>query len=107
MSPPPALPLSLSLPQGRPLRPLTPAHGGSQGVTCLSFSPVRPGFLAVATRMGSVLVWNTASREIHALYRRSHSAPVRGLCWSPVNQLLLASGAEDKRVLFYDVDEGR
>lgn len=89
------------------LPPLPACVGAPQGVTCLAFSPVRPHLLAVSTRLGSVLVWNTSSREVHALYRRSHTAPVRGLCWSPVNQLLLASGAEDKRVLFYDVDKGR
>jgi len=69
------------------------------GTTCLAFDGIGRR-LASAGYRGEVIVWAIPSgKRLTTL--KAHRKPVRGLCW--IDNALLLSGAEDGRILLWDV----
>eukprot|EP00550_Attheya_septentrionalis_P000983 CAMPEP_0198293454 /NCGR_PEP_ID=MMETSP1449-20131203/17329_1 /TAXON_ID=420275 /ORGANISM="Attheya septentrionalis, Strain CCMP2084" /LENGTH=683 /DNA_ID=CAMNT_0043993045 /DNA_START=153 /DNA_END=2204 /DNA_ORIENTATION=- len=83
------------------------AHGG--GVT-LGFSSLKQNQAAVGLRNGTVLIWDVAdaggagSPSPIASFVKRHKSDVTGVCFSPINKLLLATSSLDGSLAFHDIN---
>lgn len=48
-------------------------------------------------------IWDTNSKKVVASFPDQHQAPAMDICFSPMNDMLLASTGLDKKIIFYDV----
>ena len=74
----------------------------SKAIHAIQYSPFRKGVAAVAGDECTVQLWDTA-RGVSVSQFTQHKAPVMGVCFSPVNDLLLCSAGLDKMLHFFDV----
>ncbi|XP_056430456.1 protein NEDD1 [Hyla sarda] len=78
-------------------------HGSSQPIRHLRYSNVKKFLLGAASDSGSVTLWDAHSQSPVHMFESTHKAPASGICFSPVNDLLLVTIGLDKRVICYDV----
>jgi WD40 repeat protein len=78
----------------------------SQAISAVQFSPFKKGIAAVASDEACVKLWDTARGTTIATFAQ-HKAAVKGISFSPVNELLLCSAGRDRLLLFYDVQVQR
>lgn len=78
-------------------------HGSSQPVRHLRYSNVKKFLLGAASDSGSVTLWDAHSQNPLHMFDSAHKAPASGICFSPVNDLLLVTIGLDKRIICYDV----
>jgi len=77
-----------------------------QYVVSVKYNPFTPSTLAGCTESGMVAIWDcNANKILHEF--SEHRAPATGLVFSPVNQSLLISTAEDKKCVMYDSEKKR
>jgi len=77
-----------------------------QYVVGVKYNPFTPSTLAGCTESGRVAVWDAnANKLVHEF--AEHRAPATGLVFSPVNQSLMISTAEDKKCVMYDSEKKR
>jgi histone-binding protein RBBP4 len=79
------------------------AHGASDDINCISFSPLDEFLFATGGSDGMVKLWDmrNLNRAIHTL--EGHKAGVYQLNWSPKESSILASSSEDRRVNIWDI----
>ncbi|KAM3927010.1 protein NEDD1 [Leptodactylus fuscus] len=78
-------------------------HGSSQPIRQLRYSYVKKFLLGAASDSGSVTLWDAHSQNPVHMFDSAHKAPASGICFSPVNDLLLVTIGLDKRIICYDV----
>ncbi|XP_077121634.1 protein NEDD1 isoform X2 [Ranitomeya variabilis] len=78
-------------------------HGSSQPIRHLRYSHVKKFLLGAASDSGSVTLWDAHSQNPLHMFDSAHKAPASGICFSPVNDLLLVTIGLDKRIICYDV----
>ncbi|XP_069620553.1 protein NEDD1 isoform X2 [Ranitomeya imitator] len=78
-------------------------HGSSQPIRHLRYSYVKKFLLGAASDSGSVTLWDAHSQNPLHMFDSAHKAPASGICFSPVNDLLLVTIGLDKRIICYDV----
>ncbi|KAM9313210.1 protein NEDD1 [Gastrophryne carolinensis] len=78
-------------------------HGSSQPIRHLKYSYVKKFLLGAVSDSGSVTLWDAHSQNPVHMFESAHKAPASGICFSPVNDLLLVTVGLDKRIIFYDV----
>ncbi|XP_066447561.1 protein NEDD1 isoform X1 [Eleutherodactylus coqui] len=78
-------------------------HGSSQPIRHLRYSYVKKFLLGAASDTGSVTLWDAHSQNPLHVFDSAHKAPASGICFSPVNDLLLVTIGLDKRIICYDV----
>ncbi|XP_073507677.1 protein NEDD1 [Phyllobates terribilis] len=78
-------------------------HGSSQPIRHLRYSYVKKFLLGAASDSGSVTLWDAHSQNPLHKFESAHKAPASGICFSPVNDLLLVTIGLDKRIICYDV----
>ncbi|KAM5169989.1 protein NEDD1 [Mantella aurantiaca] len=78
-------------------------HGSSQPIRHLKYSFVKKYLLGAVSDTGSVTLWDTHSQNPYHMFESIHKAPASGICFSPVNDLLLVTVGLDKRIICYDV----
>ncbi|XP_073413040.1 protein NEDD1 isoform X2 [Dendrobates tinctorius] len=78
-------------------------HGSSQPIRHLRYSYVKKFLLGAASDSGSVTLWDAHSQKPLHMFDSAHKAPASGICFSPVNDLLLVTIGLDKRIICYDV----
>ncbi|KAG9490482.1 hypothetical protein GDO78_006035 [Eleutherodactylus coqui] len=78
-------------------------HGSSQPIRHLRYSYVKKFLLGAASDSGSVTLWDAHSQNPLHVFDSAHKAPASGICFSPVNDLLLVTIGLDKRIICYDV----
>ncbi|KAM4036106.1 protein NEDD1 [Anomaloglossus baeobatrachus] len=78
-------------------------HGSSQPVRHLRYSHVKKFLLGAASDSGSVTLWDAHSQNPVHMFDSAHKAPASGICFSPVNDLLMVTIGLDKRIICYDV----
>ncbi|CAM1154431.1 NEDD1 (predicted) [Pycnogonum litorale] len=86
---------------GQPSKPMKSKT--NQAIRSLQYNHLRKSILGTASDYGTVTLWDVnAKSEIHS-FNTSHVAPATGLCFSPVNDILLMSVGLDKNIVCYDV----
>ncbi|KAM8974543.1 protein NEDD1 isoform 1-T2 [Pelodytes ibericus] len=78
-------------------------HGSSQPIRHLKYSFVKKSMLGTVSDSGSVTLWDANTQSSYHLFESAHKAPASGICFSPVNDLLLVTIGLDKRIICYDV----
>ncbi|XP_069829951.1 protein NEDD1 isoform X2 [Dendropsophus ebraccatus] len=78
-------------------------HGSSQPIRHLRYSNVKKFLLGAASDSGSVTLWDAHNQNPVHMFDSAHKAPASGICFSPVNDLLLVTIGLDKRIICYDV----
>ncbi|KAG8578273.1 hypothetical protein GDO81_010440 [Engystomops pustulosus] len=78
-------------------------HGSNQPIRQLKYSYVKKFLLGAASDSGSVTLWDTHSQNPLHMFESAHKAPASGICFSPMNDLLLVTIGLDKRIICYDV----
>ncbi|KAM4749556.1 protein NEDD1 [Rhinophrynus dorsalis] len=78
-------------------------HGSSQPIRHLKYSYVKKSLLGTVSDSGSVTLWDVNSQNPYHVFESAHKAPASGICFSPVNDLLLVTIGLDKRIICYDV----
>ncbi|XP_072257286.1 protein NEDD1 isoform X2 [Pyxicephalus adspersus] len=78
-------------------------HGSSQPIRHLKYSYVKKFLLGAVSDSGSVTLWDAHSQNPYHMFESAHKAPASGICFSPVNDLLLVTIGLDKRIICYDV----
>ncbi|KAG8439496.1 hypothetical protein GDO86_005632 [Hymenochirus boettgeri] len=78
-------------------------HGSSQPIRHLKYSFVKKSLLGTVSDSGSVTLWDANSQNPYHVFESAHKAPSSGICFSPVNDLLLVTIGLDKRIICYDV----
>ncbi|XP_068132997.1 protein NEDD1 isoform X2 [Hyperolius riggenbachi] len=78
-------------------------HGSSQPIRHLKYSYVKKFLLGAVSDSGSVTMWDTHSQNPFHMFEGAHKAPASGICFSPLNDLLLVTIGLDKRIICYDV----
>ncbi|KAE8615216.1 hypothetical protein XENTR_v10008444 [Xenopus tropicalis] len=78
-------------------------HGSSQPIRHLKYSYVKKSLLGTVSDSGSVTLWDANSQNPYHVFESAHKAPASGICFSPVNDLLLVTIGLDKRIICYDV----
>ncbi|XP_075065433.1 protein NEDD1 isoform X2 [Mixophyes fleayi] len=78
-------------------------HGSSQPIRHLKYSFVKKFLLGSVSDSGSVTLWDAHSQNPFHVFENAHKAPASGICFSPVNDLLLVTVGLDKRMICYDV----
>ncbi|XP_053319096.1 protein NEDD1 [Spea bombifrons] len=78
-------------------------HGSSQPIRHLKYSFVKKFMLGTVSDSGSVTLWDANSQTPYHMFESTHKAPASGICFSPVNDLLLVTIGLDKRIICYDV----
>ncbi|XP_075712883.1 protein NEDD1 isoform X2 [Rhinoderma darwinii] len=78
-------------------------HGSSQPIRHLRYSYVKKFLLGAASDSGSVTLWDAHSQNPLHVFDSAHKAPASGICFSPLNDLLLVTIGLDKRMICYDV----
>ncbi|XP_072181527.1 protein NEDD1-like [Diadema setosum] len=87
---------------GQPGTPMVTPSG--QTIRDIGYSHFKKSLLAAASDDGSLSLWDTNTNKMVSAFSDAHSAPAMSLCFSPVNNLLLASAGLDKKVVCYDVN---
>ncbi|KAL6060222.1 hypothetical protein STEG23_004111 [Scotinomys teguina] len=62
----------------------------------------RKSLLSSVSDNGVVTLWNVNSQSSYHSFDTTHKAPVSGICFSPVNELLFVTIGLDKRIILYD-----
>ena len=88
-----------------PATVLRQPHDSDGAVLALQFSPFRKELLAAASSRGDLDLWNTETRELEHSFSQAHSRAITGVCFSPVNNMLLCSVGLDGCIVFHDVIE--
>ncbi|KAM4677556.1 protein NEDD1 [Discoglossus pictus] len=78
-------------------------HGSSQPIRKLKYSFVKKFLLGTVSDSGSVTLWDANTQTPYHNFECAHKAPASGICFSPVNDLLLVTIGLDKRIICYDV----
>ncbi|OCT87582.1 protein NEDD1 [Xenopus laevis] len=78
-------------------------HGSSQPIQHLKYSYVKKSLLGTVSDSGSVTLWDANSHIPYHVFESAHKAPTSGICFSPVNDLLMVTIGLDKRIICYDV----
>uniref|UniRef100_A0A8C5N500 Protein NEDD1 n=1 Tax=Leptobrachium leishanense TaxID=445787 RepID=A0A8C5N500_9ANUR len=78
-------------------------HGSSQPIRHLKYSYVKKFLLGTVSDSGSVTLWDANTQSPYHMFESAHKAPASGICFSPVNDLLLVTIGLDKRIICYDV----
>ncbi|XP_063783814.1 protein NEDD1 isoform X2 [Pseudophryne corroboree] len=78
-------------------------HGSSQPIRHLKYSFLKKFLLGSVSDSGSVTLWDAHSQNPLHVFDNAHKAPASGICFSPVNDLLLVTVGLDKRMICYDV----
>ncbi|XP_073476365.1 protein NEDD1 [Aquarana catesbeiana] len=78
-------------------------HGSSQPIRHLKYSYVKKFLLGAVSDTGCVTLWDAHSQNPYHMFEGAHKAPASGICFSPVNDLLLVTIGLDKRIICYDV----
>ncbi|XP_031562509.1 protein NEDD1-like [Actinia tenebrosa] len=75
----------------------------TQAIRGLQYSYFKKSLLASVSDDGALNMWDTNARKMVTSFTNDHKAPATGLCFSPVNEMLLVSTGLDKKIVFYDV----
>ena len=75
----------------------------SQAITRVRFSPLEKSLLATTTVKGTLSLWSAESLRLLVGFKAAHSGKATDACFSPFNNMLLASAGLDGRIVFYDV----
>ena len=76
-----------------------------QAVNDLVLSPYENGMVAVASAGGGVSLWSGESQRQLGDFPLAHSSSASRVCFSPYNQMLLASCGTDGKIVFYDISQ--
>ena len=75
----------------------------SKAINRVRFSPIEKSLFASTTVTGSLSLWSAESLRLLVEFKAAHTAAATDACFSPFNNMLLASCGMDGRVVFYDV----
>ncbi|MEE6480193.1 hypothetical protein FKM82_012485 [Ascaphus truei] len=78
-------------------------HGSSQPIRHMKYSFLKKFLLGAVSDSGRVTLWDANSQNPYHVIDSAHKAPASGICFSPVNDLLLVTVGLDKRIICYDV----
>ncbi|XP_030070945.1 protein NEDD1 [Microcaecilia unicolor] len=77
-------------------------HGSSQPIRHLKYSFLKKSLLGSVSDGGTVTLWDANTQNAFHVFDNAHKAPASGICFSPVNDLLLVTIGLDKRIICYD-----
>lgn len=80
--------------------------GDGKAVHTVQFSPFKRSVAASGGDDAVLQLWDT-SKEVKLNGFTQHKSSIKGLAFSPVNELLLCSAGTDKMLLFYDVQSNK
>ena len=69
----------------------------------MRFSPIEKSLFATTTVTGALSLWSAESLRLLVEFTGAHTAAATDACFSPFNNMLLASCGLDGRIVFYDV----
>lgn len=69
----------------------------------LQYSYTKKSLLAAVLDNGQVNLWDTNTRRLIQSFTDTHKAPVMGVAFSPINEMLMITAGLDKRINCYDV----
>lgn len=75
----------------------------TQTIHALQYSKFKKALLGSVSDDGAMNIWDTNSKKVVASFPDQHQAPAMDICFSPMNDMLLASTGLDKKIIFYDV----
>ena len=75
----------------------------SKTIHALHYSRFKKALLGSVSDDGAMNIWDTNTKKIVASFPDQHRAPATDICFSPMNDMLLASTGLDKKIIFYDV----
>ncbi|CAH2277600.1 NEDD1 [Pelobates cultripes] len=78
-------------------------HGSSQPIRHVKYSFIKKFLLGAVSDSGSVTLWDVNTQSPYHMFDSAHKAPASGICFSPVNELLLVTIGLDKRIICYDI----
>ncbi|XP_007668239.2 protein NEDD1 isoform X1 [Ornithorhynchus anatinus] len=77
-------------------------HANSQSIRHLKYSTFKKSLLGSVSDNGVVTLWDVNNQSPYHNFENTHKAPASGICFSPVNELLLVTIGLDKRMILYD-----
>merc|ERR1712000_115305 len=75
---------------------------GGHKIDKIRFSKFLPEVIACGGEAGVVQAWDINTEKTICKFD-NHSAPIKGLEFSSVNNMLLCSNSLDRKVIFYDI----
>ena len=69
----------------------------------MRFSPIEKSLFATTTDQGTLSLWSAESLRLLVEFTGAHTTAATDACFSPFNNMLLASCGLDGRIVFYDV----
>eukprot|EP00127_Corallochytrium_limacisporum_P003674 Clim_evm6s152 gene=Clim_evmTU6s152 len=79
--------------------------GHTDGIYCMAKNPRQLSSLASGACDGQIRIWNLIDRKCETVFDLAHKGFVRGLCFSPLGDMLISAG-DDKVVKKWKIDEG-
>ncbi|XP_077988470.1 protein NEDD1-like [Glandiceps talaboti] len=73
-----------------------------QAIRGLQYSHFKKSLLGSVSDDGALNLWDASTRKLLKSFTDTHRSPATALCFSPVNDMLLASVGLDKRIVCYD-----
>lgn len=75
----------------------------AQAINRVRFSPIEKSLFATTTVTGALSLWSAESLRLLVEFKGAHTGVATDACFSPFNNMLLASCGLDGRIVFYDV----